>query len=74
MSSRGSCAAASPERAAVLDQVERERARERQHAQLRVAQRALGDELLADDLGVGVPEELVAELDDQPPILDRADP
>ena len=31
---------------------------------------ALLDELLAHDLGVGVAEDLVAELDDQPPVLD----
>ena len=71
MSSRGSCAPRLAEPAAVLDQVERERARERQHAELRVAQRALDDVLLADDVRVGVAEDLVAELDDQPPVVDR---
>ena len=70
MSSRGSLRRASPSFAAVLDQVERERARERQHPELRVAQCALGDVLLADDVRVGVAEDLVAELDDQPAVLD----
>ena len=59
------------ERAAVLDQVERERARERQHPELRVAQRALDDELLAHHVGIRVAEDLVAELDDQLPVVDR---
>ena len=59
------------ERAAVLDQVERERAREREHPQLRIAQRALDDELLADDVRVRVAEDLVAQLDDQLPVVDR---
>ena len=55
----------------VLDQVERERARERELAELGVLERDLGDVLGTDDLGVGVAEDLVAELDDQLPVLDR---
>ena len=54
----------------VLDQVEREGARERQHAELRVGERPLDDVLLADHLRVGVPEDPVAELDQQAPVLD----
>src|SRR6476661_5548131 len=54
----------------VLDQVERERARERELAELGVLERDLGDVLGTDDLGVGVAEDLVAELDDQLPVLD----
>ena len=70
MSSRGSRATRLAELPAVLDQVERERARERQHPELRIPEGALDDVLLADDVRVGVAEDLVAELDDQPPVLD----
>ena len=59
------------ELAAVVDQVERERARERQQADRGIGRRDVADVLLADDLGVGVPEQLVAELDQQPAIVDR---
>ena len=59
------------EPAPVLDQVERERTGERQLAKRRVTERHLGDVLCADDLRIGVPEDLVAELDDQLSILDR---
>ena len=59
------------ELAAVGHQLGRIRARERQLAQLGVAQRDLGDRALAHHLRVGVPEQLVAEVDQQAAILDR---
>ena len=37
----------------------------------RIAERPLDDVLLTDDVRVGVAEDLVAELDDQPPVVDR---
>jgi hypothetical protein len=58
MSSRGSAPPLLAELPAVLDQVERERARERELAELGVLERDLGDVLRADDLGVGVAEDL----------------
>ena len=62
------------EPAAVLDQVGRERARERLQPDRGVGRRQVADVLLAHHLGIGVAEQLVAELDQQPPVVDRAGP
>src|SRR5262249_59010944 len=57
--------------ASVSHQLDRIRARKRELAKLRVAQRLFGDGVSAHHLRVGVAEQLVAEVDQQPAVLDR---
>ena len=71
MSSRGSARRASPSSRPYSI---RSSANGLENGSRRIAgrsQRTSRDVLLADDLGVGVAEQLVAELDQQPPVLDR---
>ena len=74
MSSRGSARRAARQAVAVGDQLERGRARERQLRVLARSSLAVVHRVLAHQLGVGVAEQPVAELDQQAAVLDRERP